>query len=695
MAIEPPPSLDIKGYQNLRLIRPQGGMSYIYRGTRIQTGQEVIIKLMPALKNRQEALKFQHRFNQEILIARLSASNHLLAASDHGDIPMRGSDEPRLYLVYPYIEHGSLADLLNVDKLWETWELPHITDVITQAAEGLSHLHKSGIVHQDVKPNNFLWMPTDSVRNPLRRIHVWLIDFGTAEPERKGKTRDIKGTLKYLAPEQLNGDIKYSVDQFALALLARLLLTGHEPPLINEPASLLYARPTQLNPYRLSEPEIDDVLFKALAPHPEDRFSSVIEFAQALQTAILKQIRLNFYTTLSDPSLTPALLALSQQQPANPPLHPVLSQQQPVSLLLHPAPPVQEEIDTQPSIGVAPEEPIILPPLNPPKPYEPPRPRDSSQSRIASRNKDSGLSLPAVAAQKWLTVKLPDTLRMLTWSPDGTELACTFYHDLPQLIHVKRSVETLHNFAHGHSACWSPDGRFLAISMHDENNPQGEIRFYDRTGSKGRNRMLLFHQPEPIRGLDWSQRGLFAIWLDHELQVYDLSRISTQRHLPDPSYIFPLGEDMYCDQLTTLRWSPNGEWLAAGSNNGQIVCWQPHTARFLRQQPLKKNIRSISWSPDGRTLIVAFANKLILFWNLQTGQISQAKLPENPRMVSISSQTGQIAIATEKTLFFFEHIGALAPTAMHSGQLFAAFSPDNKLATLDQYDGTDLIIWQI
>jgi WD40 repeat protein len=284
---------------------------------------------------------------------------------------------------------------------------------------------------------------------------------------------------------------------------------------------------------------------------------------------------------------------------------------------------------------------------------------------------------------------------MLTWSPNGTELVCTFYHDLPQVINLEHSVETLHGFAQGHSACWSPDGRFLAFSMYDENNPQSEIRFCDRTAPKERNRLLLFHKPEPIRGLDWSQRGLFAIWLEHKLLVYDLSKISTQKHLPDPSYTLPLGDDMSCDQLTTLRWSPNGEWLAAGSNNGQIVCWQPHTARYLQLHPLKKNIRSISWSPDGRILVVAFANKQVLFWNLQTGQISQAALPENPRMVSISPQSGQIAIATEKTLFFFEHMNALVPTAMHPGQLYAAFSPDNKLATLDPHDKNELIIWQI
>ena len=195
---------DIKGYQNLRLIRSQGGMSHIYRGMRIETGQEVIIKLMPAPKDQQEALKFQRRFNQEILIARLSANNHLLAATDHGDIPMYGSDEPRLYLVYPYIEHGSLADLLTFDKPWETWELPHITDIITQAAEGIFHLHKSGIVHQDVKPSNFLIRNSEDASG---RPDLMLADFGVAKSNSTtaSVSQSVRGTPAYMAPEQWEG----------------------------------------------------------------------------------------------------------------------------------------------------------------------------------------------------------------------------------------------------------------------------------------------------------------------------------------------------------------------------------------------------------------------------------------------------------------------------------------------------------
>src|SRR5258708_6440050 len=199
--------LGIKGYRHVRPVHSQGAMSLMYRGTRIKTGQEVIIKFMPAPKDAQEARQFQHRFNQEIDIAQLSANEHLVAATEHGNIRMPGSPEPRLYLVYPYIEHGSLADLLPLEKPWETWELPHIADVIAQSAEGLFHLHKSGIVHQNVGPNSLLWMPTDPKSSPLRRIHVWLNDFGAAEPEQ-------------------DGDVRYAADQYALALVARLFLTG-------------------------------------------------------------------------------------------------------------------------------------------------------------------------------------------------------------------------------------------------------------------------------------------------------------------------------------------------------------------------------------------------------------------------------------------------------------------------------------
>src|SRR5215469_12958816 len=176
----------IQGYQHVRLMQSPGAMSLTYRGTCIKTGQEVIIKLLSAPKDAQEALKFERRFDQEVYVAQHSANDHLLTAIDHGEIPVRGSRDHRLYLVYGYIEHRSLASLLTLEKPWETWELPHITDVISQAAEGLFHLHTTGMVHMNVGADSLLWKPTNPISSPLRRIHIWLSDFSGAEPEHSG-----------------------------------------------------------------------------------------------------------------------------------------------------------------------------------------------------------------------------------------------------------------------------------------------------------------------------------------------------------------------------------------------------------------------------------------------------------------------------------------------------------------------------
>jgi len=92
---------------------------------------------------------------------------------------------------------------------------------------------------------------------------------------------------------------------------------------------------------------------------------------------------------------------------------------------------------------------------------------------------------------------------MLAWSHGGTELACTFYHDHPQVLSGKHSIEALPGFAHAHTVCWSPDDRVLAMSIDDEKNPQAEIRFCNRNAPKERHWALSFDQPEPIRGFDW------------------------------------------------------------------------------------------------------------------------------------------------------------------------------------------------
>ncbi len=655
---------NIPGYKHL-LFYKKGGMGIIYRGCDEKTGEEVIIKLMDLPKDAQKYANYQRRFARETDFAKILEHEHVLAAIGHGDIPVPDSRQTIPYLVYPYIENGPLSNLLN-QELWRTWPLSDIADIIIQAAEGLFHLHQKKIVHQDVKLSNFLWSPVDSVQKSLRCVHIWLIDFGTADWE--GETEFPIGTPGYVAPEQMLGHIRCSADQYALAVMARLLLTGYHPPQQNRSAPPLDTPLTELNPERLHEQEIDRVVLKALAQRPEDRFASVLDFAQALRKAILQQE--HFYEAPTDPAAPPS------------------AQQHNKTSSSHQAPTERESsINPQP-LSVQ-QAPLVIPPILSSVPYQPVNEVLSPMPQRPVPIPNSVPSLPSLPLQKLFAVRLPNRPTLLAWSPDGTALICTFHHDAPLLIHGNQKVDVLsEEFSYGHCACWSPNSRFLAISVCNNDKPQAEIRFWDRAAPKERYQPLQLHNGTPIYGLDWSRTERLALWLESELLVYDLSMLSAHGQLVS-QHTFSLSS-----RRTTLRWSPDGAWLAAGASNGKVICWSPQMSAKREQQPFTKSVYSMSWSPDSMILVAAFVNKQVMFWNLHTGSRTVwESLPEKPTMVSISPQTAQLAIATEKMLFFGD-IGDSAPTFCHPGQLHVAWSPTNKLATLDYDDQEMLVIWK-
>lgn len=677
----PPDIARISNYRHLQLLRSQGGMSSIYHGTSVQTGQEVIIKFMPLPGDEREAMEYKRRFNQEILIARLADNDHLLPAIDHGDIPSYRSEESRFYLVYPYIKDGSLADLLQNEEPWRTWSLPHIADIVVQAAEGLAHLHAYKIAHQDVKPGNFLWAPLPMQTQSLqRRVHVWVIDFGAAELEHGGKARTIMGTPRYIAPEQWGREVRCSGDQYALALIARLLLTGYQPPLQGEIAPPVSAPLTQLHPQRLFRSEVDRVFLQALAQDPDARFPDVRTFALELQKALLLHVQ----------PMQPAVY--SSAPPPGPRL--VLSRQETEELAFHEDLTIRDTSQKNLETPQA-EKPLFIPQPRSPLPYQPLQEASApplARPRLTSHRRSAETTLPSVPTRQLFRCEFPDKPTMFAWSPGGAALVCTFYRETPRLLNEAQQIELIPGFAQCHTACWSPEGRFLALSMRDENHPQAEIHFWDRTLPRERYQPLQFSHEEPVFGLDWSRNGLLTLWLAHELLVYDLSRFSPQKPLPLP-YKISLGE-MLCDKFTTLRWSADGEWLAAGSNSGQIFCWHRRTATSLWRQPLAKSIYSLSWSADGKTLLAAFANKKVLCWQRQTEQMNWAELPESPRVVSFIPQTTQFAVATESRLLFGQ-AGEPRPGSEHPGQQYLAWSSDRRLATLDPSAENTLGIWQL
>lgn len=153
--------------------------------------------------------------------------------------------------------------------------------VIQQAADALAHAHAAGTLHRDIKPGNLI---ID------RKGNAWVTDFGLAkalEQNDLSLTGEVVGTLRYMAPEQLNGDTDQRSDIYSLGLTLYELLclrpafTGETPSkLIREITSVPPPAPRELNP--AVPRDLETITLKAIATAPEDRYQTAAALADDL-----------------------------------------------------------------------------------------------------------------------------------------------------------------------------------------------------------------------------------------------------------------------------------------------------------------------------------------------------------------------------------------------------------------------------
>lgn len=261
------------------LVRPlgEGGMAQVYLARDIRLGREVAVKVLdPQLAERSG---FQERFLREARVA---------AALDHPNIvPLYdfGESEFNLYLVMPFISGGSLQDKLKRAP----FSPGEAAKYVSQIADALDYAHQRSVVHRDVKPANML-------------IHadgrVMLSDFGLAKilggPSRASapRGRPDAGTPEYMAPEQVEGNTDARSDIYALGVVLYLLLTGHLPFAGTTSNAVMDGHLYRLpEPPRLLNssitPAMQEVVLRALAKHPEDRFQKAGELGAALMAALV------------------------------------------------------------------------------------------------------------------------------------------------------------------------------------------------------------------------------------------------------------------------------------------------------------------------------------------------------------------------------------------------------------------------
>jgi eukaryotic-like serine/threonine-protein kinase len=167
-----------------------------------------------------------------------------------------------------------------------------VATIVSQIAAGVQAAHDAGIVHRDLKPENVMY---DS---KTRRVK--LLDFGIAtdtqasSDERLTRAGFFVGTLMYIAPEALSGEIvTVAADQYSLATIAYFLLTRSLPYSAKAPremfTQLLTMPPIPLKDAGEGEfnfsPALDAVVMRALSRSPANRYPSVAAFAEAFREA--------------------------------------------------------------------------------------------------------------------------------------------------------------------------------------------------------------------------------------------------------------------------------------------------------------------------------------------------------------------------------------------------------------------------
>ncbi len=253
-----------------------GGMGQVYLAQHPRLPRRDALKILPG--DLTANLEFRQRFNREADLAAGLYHEHIVGIHD------RGEHEGRLWISMDYVEGTDAAQLLRADYP-SGMPKADVVEIIAAVADALDYAHSCGLLHRDVKPANILLGRT----GPRRRI--LLGDFGIArhlgEISGLTATNMLVGTAAYCAPEQLRGaDVDPRVDQYALGCTAFNLLTGSAPFVHSNPAVVighhLSTPPPRVGDRRPDAAELDAVIARAMAKHPDERFATCRDFATAL-----------------------------------------------------------------------------------------------------------------------------------------------------------------------------------------------------------------------------------------------------------------------------------------------------------------------------------------------------------------------------------------------------------------------------
>ncbi len=274
-----PSQVLINGRYDLKDTLGQGGMGIVYRAYDNSTKRDVALKTMHDVANPLAVELFSKEWN---VLATLCHPN-IVDILDCGEFDSKGQRRP--YFVMPLLPGKTLEQLIHNSS--QRLTIGRTVEILRQTCRGLQAAHERGLVHRDLKPSNIFVMEDDTAK---------IIDFGVVHLSGSQSITGLKGTVQYMAPEQL--DLKPATPQsdiFSLGVVGYEALTGRKPfarkgEMETAEAVRLHIPPaaSEINP--TAGDQISRVIHKAMAKQPWNRFSSARELGETLEKALRGEV---------------------------------------------------------------------------------------------------------------------------------------------------------------------------------------------------------------------------------------------------------------------------------------------------------------------------------------------------------------------------------------------------------------------